>query len=113
MNSLNAVTKWIENSSSEEFLLNFNKLGNKCSGVTLGEYLDEYGVIEDEYDLMEYSYDRGYEDAIKAIKRNVEHFCKDIHKIEMIYEGCDIDTYEGESECTKFIKEQVLGYEER
>lgn len=66
-----------------------------------------------EYDLMEESYDRGYEDAIKAIKRNIEHFCKDIHKIEMIYEGCDIDTYEGESECTKFIKEQVLGYEEK
>lgn len=51
MNSLNAVTKWIENSSSEEFLLNFNKLGNNYSGITLGEYLDEYGVIEDESDL--------------------------------------------------------------
>ena len=41
MNSLIAVTKWIETSSSEDFLLNFKSLGDNYSGITLAEYLEE------------------------------------------------------------------------
>src|SRR5690606_17197839 len=32
-------------------LLNFNKLDGNYSGITLGEYLDEYGIIDDESDF--------------------------------------------------------------
>ena len=52
MNSLIAVTNWIETSSSEEFLLNFKSLSDNYSGITLAEYLEEYGVIEEESDLQ-------------------------------------------------------------
>lgn len=52
MNSLIAVTKWIETSSSEDFLLNFKSLGDNYSGITLAEYLEEYGISEDESDLQ-------------------------------------------------------------
>lgn len=52
MNSLIAVTKWIETSSTDEFLANFKSLGDNYSGITLAEYLEEYGVIEDESDLQ-------------------------------------------------------------
>lgn len=51
MNSLIAVTQWIETCSSEEFLLNFKSLGDNYSGITLAEYLEEYGIIEEESDL--------------------------------------------------------------
>lgn len=52
MNSLIAVTKWIETSSTEDFLLNFTSLGDNYSGITLAEYLEEYGMNEDESDLQ-------------------------------------------------------------
>jgi hypothetical protein len=55
------------------------------------------------------SYNKGYEDALRAIKINLEHFKKDVYSITMIYEGCDMDTYEGESECEKLLKENILG----
>lgn len=75
----------------------------RISMNTQKAYISKYG------EYLE-AYNTGYEDALKAVMRNLEQFCKDAHEIRMIYEGCDIDTYEGESECTKFITEQVLGY---
>lgn len=54
-------------------------------------------------------YNRGYEDALMSIKVNLEHFKKDIYSIEMISEGCDIDRYEGESECEKLLFSEILG----
>ena len=58
---------------------------------------------------FEEEYNRGYEDALRAIKTNLEHFKKDVYSIEMIYEGCDIDRYEGESECEKLLFSEILG----
>ena len=56
-------------------------------------------------------YNRGYEDALRAIKINLEHFKKDVYSIELICEGCDIDRYEGESECEKLLFSEILGME--
>lgn len=53
-------------------------------------------------------YNRGYEDALRAIKINLENFKKDVYSIEMIYEGCDMDRYEGESECEKLLFSEIF-----
>ncbi len=40
--ALAAVNRWIETSSSADFLKNFNKLEGQYSGITIGEdYFDE------------------------------------------------------------------------
>ena len=52
-------------------------------------------------------YERGYEAALKQIKRNLEHTCKGVWSVEMCYEGMDLDRYEGESECYSFLLEEL------
>jgi len=57
-------------------------------------------------------YDRGYEAALKQIKRNLEHMCKGMWSVEMLYDGSpnnaeDLDRYEGESECYSFLLEEL------
>lgn len=52
-------------------------------------------------------YDRGYEAALKQIKRNLEHTCKGMWSVEMCYEGMDLDRYEGESECYSLLLEEL------
>lgn len=52
-------------------------------------------------------YERGYEAALKQIKRNLEHTCKGMWSVEMCYEGMDLDRYEGESECYSFLLEEL------
>ena len=52
-------------------------------------------------------YERGYEAALKQIKRNLEHMCKGMWSVEMCYEGMDLDRYEGESECYSFLLEEL------
>ena len=47
-------------------------------------------------------YERGYEAALKQMKRNLEHMCKGVWSVEMCYDGSlnnagDLDRYEGES----------------
>ena len=54
-------------------------------------------------------YDKGYEDALRSIRINLEHFKKNVWSISMIYDGCDIDKYYGESECEKLLKSEILG----
>ncbi|QXM18488.1 hypothetical protein Phab24_id042 [Acinetobacter phage Phab24] len=71
------------------------KKGTEIVTLNTGEALSEYN--------------RGYEDALRAIRVNLEHFKKDVYSIEMIYEGCDIDRYEGESECEKLLFSEILG----
>lgn len=68
---------------------------------------DEIITLNTDETLSEYN--RGYEDALRAIKVNLEHFKKNVYSIEMIYEGCDIDRYEGESECEKLLFSEILG----
>ena len=57
------------------------------------------------YSITEY--ERGYEAALKQIKRNLEHMCKGMWSIDMCYEGMDLDDYEGESECYSFLLEEL------
>ena len=57
------------------------------------------------YSITEY--ERGYEAALKQIKRNLEHMCKGMWSIDMCYEGMDLDHYEGESECYSFLLEEL------
>lgn len=57
-------------------------------------------------------YERGYEAALKQIKRNLEHTCKGMWSVEMCYDGSpnnaeDLDRYEGESECYSFLLEEL------
>lgn len=56
-----------------------------------------------------YSYDKGYEDALRAIKINLDHFKKEVFSVTLISEGCDLTVYEGESECEKLLKCEILG----
>lgn len=44
--ALDAVTKWIKESSHEEFMKNFNTLEGQYSGITIGEYLDNHGTLD-------------------------------------------------------------------
>ena len=53
--ALEAVTKWIEESTEEDFIKNFNKLEDQYTGITIGEYLDEYGS-----DVSNELTDKGY-----------------------------------------------------
>ena len=57
------------------------------------------------YSITEY--ERGYEAALKQIKRNLEHMCKGMWSVEMCYDGMDLDHYEGESECYSFLLEEL------
>lgn len=57
------------------------------------------------YSITEY--ERGYEAALKQIKRNLEHMCKGMWSIDMCYEGMDLDRYVGESECYSFLLEEL------
>lgn len=52
-------------------------------------------------------YERGYEAALKQIKRNLEYMCKGMWSVEMCYDGMDLDRYEGESECYSFLLEEL------
>lgn len=57
-------------------------------------------------------YERGYEAALKQIKRNLEHTCKGMRSVEMCYDGSpnnaeDLDRYEGESECYSLLLEEL------
>lgn len=88
------------------------KVGSK-SYCTYWKKGDEVVTVQDityKDSAISDAYNKGYEDALRSIKINLEHFLKDVYSVEMIYEGCDIDRYEGESECSKFIKKQVLGF---
>lgn len=71
--------------------------------------ISEDYISEHETDEATSEYNRGYEDALRAIKINLEHFKKDVWGIEMIYEGCSMDRYEGESECEKLLFSEILG----
>ena len=67
--------------------------------------------IDNSEDLEE-EYERGYEAALKQIKRNLEHMCKGMWSIEMCYDGSpnnaeDLDRYGGESECYSFLLEEL------
>lgn len=54
--SLEKITNWIKNSSSEEFMSKFNKLGDNYSGITIGEFIDSFidnsDDISSEYDIL-------------------------------------------------------------
>ena len=39
--SLKRITDWINNSSSDEFMSKFNKLGDNYSGINVGEFRDD------------------------------------------------------------------------
>lgn len=40
--SLKRITDWINNSSSDEFMSKFYKLGDNYSGITVGEFIDSF-----------------------------------------------------------------------
>ncbi|HCH9337331.1 TPA: hypothetical protein PNT39_004554 [Salmonella enterica] len=95
--------------TAEELLAQgFIKVGSKsyCEYWKKG---DEVISINTRKGINIEEYNSGYEDALRAIKINLEHFKKDVYSIEMIYEGCDIDRYEGESACEKLLFSEILG----
>ena len=88
----------------------FIKVGSKsyCEYWSKGQ--TQVTVDTSSYVLSDY--DRGYEAALKQIKRNLEHMCKGMWSVEMCYEGSptnaeDLDRYEGESECYSFLLEEL------
>ena len=69
-------------------------------------------IIVDTRSYSTTEYERGYEAALKQIKRNLEHMCKGMWSVEMCYDGSpnnaeDLDRYEGESECYSFLLEEL------
>ena len=95
--------------TTEELLAQgYIKVGSKsyCEYWKKGDVIIAKDVQQD-INIVEYN--RGYEDALRAIKINLEHFKKDVYSIEMIYDGCDIDRYEGESACEKLLFSEILG----
>lgn len=88
----------------------FVKVGSKsyCEYWIKGQ--TQVTVDTSSYTLTEY--ERGYEAALKQIKRNLEHTCKGMWSVEMCYDGSpnnaeDLDRYEGESECYSFLLEEL------
>lgn len=88
----------------------FIKVGSKsyCEYWIKGQ--TQVTVDTSSYILTEY--ERGYEAALKQIKRNLEHMCKGMWGVEMCYDGSpnnaeDLDCYEGESECYSFLLEEL------
>lgn len=80
------------------------KKGGEIVTIYPKEYFRNNPVFEE--------YDRGYEVALKQIKRNLEHTCKGMWSVEMCYDGSpnnaeDLDRYEGESECYSFLLEEL------
>lgn len=74
--------------------------------IEINENSDSPIIIDTRsYSITEY--DRGYEAALKQIKRNLEHMCKGMWSIDMCYEGMDLDRYVGESECYSFLLEEL------
>ena len=57
-------------------------------------------------------YQMGYDAALKAIGINLEHFSKTVYEIKLVYDGCDVDTFEGEYECMKLLKSCILGVDD-
>ena len=88
----------------------FTKVGSKsyCEYWIKGQTR----VTVDTSSFILSDYERGYEAALKQIKRNLEHMCKGMWSIEMCYDGSpnnaeDLDRYEGESECYSFLLEEL------
>ena len=52
--SLNKITDWIKNSSSDEFMSTFNELGDNYSGITIGEFIDSF-IDNTDDDFSEYN----------------------------------------------------------
>lgn len=113
------------NEKGEEFTINelldkgYVKVGSKswCEYWKKGSEILELKNLNDKAECdkswdngFDADYNAGYREALNCIKRNLNHFKKDVHKIEMIYEGCDIDVYDGESKCERLLKEEIVGY---
>ena len=47
--SLNKITNWIKNSSSDEFMSTFNELGDNYSGITIGEFIDSFNESNESF----------------------------------------------------------------
>ena len=74
--------------------------------IEINENSDSPIIIDTRsYSITEY--ERGYDAALKQIKRNLEHMCKGMWSIDMCYEGMDLDRYVGESECYSFLLEEL------
>lgn len=57
---------------------------------------------------MSAEYNKGYDAAIRAIEKNIREFSKTIWCIQLIFNGCDIDNYEGETDCLKLLESEIL-----
>lgn len=99
------------NKLTPEYLLKNGYI--KVDSKTYCEYWkkgDEIITLNTDETLSEYN--RGYEDALRAIKVNLEHFKKDVHSIEMIYDSYCVERYEGERDCEKLLFSEILGMNE-
>jgi hypothetical protein len=54
--ALNNVTRWIQESSFEDFLEKFNKIEGKFTGITIGEYLEECRISLEELHEVDHGY---------------------------------------------------------
>lgn len=52
--SLEEITNWIKNSSSEEFMGTFNKLGDDYNGPTVGDFLSLNCMSRDDFSLDDF-----------------------------------------------------------
>ena len=91
----------------------FIKVGSKSSALPDRERkVNMTRIAMESFSNSFTEYERGYEAALKQIKRNLEHMCKGMWSVEMCYDGSpnnaeDLDRYEGESECYSFLLEEL------
>lgn len=70
--ALKAVTQWIRESSSEDFMKNFNTLEGQYSGITIGEYLDHYGILDDEYEFQNIMTTSNFIFGLETVSINIQ-----------------------------------------
>lgn len=79
---MKAITDWIKNCPSEEFMKTFNELGNNYSGLTIGDFLGA-----DETEELCYDIKQDFKEIIEELKQldiNISNLIQiyDCHQIE-------------------------------
>lgn len=107
---MKAVTDWIENCPSEEFMRTFNELKDDYSGPTIGDFLGNSDDTEDEEPEECYDINQDFREFLEELKQldiNISNFIQ-IYECILLNDKCDYylvhDTREYIKKCIKNIE---------
>ena len=63
---MKAVTNWIKNCSSEEFMRTFNELKDDYNGPTIGDFL---GIDDNEHEEVHYDISEDFKEILEKLKQ--------------------------------------------